>query len=181
MTGSLAARDLSVRYATPQGSVHALRHVDMDARPGEVIGIVGESGCGKSTLVTAFANLLPANASVEGSIRYGDIDLVGLHVIGDRHRAAERERFIGLAFARRRFARGGQCQSAVHQLDIDVLASDAYAADVRADEKRAQLFGVNGVPFFVLDERYGISGAQPAEQIVQGLEHAWSERAGAAA
>src|SRR5262245_13698278 len=78
MTGLLAARDLSVRYETPQGSVHALRHVDMDARPGEVIGIVGESGCGKSTLVTAFANLLPANARVEGSIRYGDIDLVGL-------------------------------------------------------------------------------------------------------
>jgi peptide/nickel transport system ATP-binding protein len=78
MTGSLAARDLSVRYETPQGNVHALRHVDVDAQPGEVIGIVGESGCGKSTLVTALANLLPANAKVEGSIRYGDIDLVGL-------------------------------------------------------------------------------------------------------
>ena len=59
---------MSVRYETPQGSVHALRHVDIEASPGEVIGIVGESGCGKSTLVTALANLLPTNARVDGSI-----------------------------------------------------------------------------------------------------------------
>ncbi|MHA6642470.1 ABC transporter ATP-binding protein [Mesorhizobium sp. A623] len=82
MTGSLAARDLSVRYVTPHGSVHALRHVDIEAHPGEVIGIVGESGCGKSTLVTALANLLPNNARVEGSIVYNGIDLTTL----DAHR-----------------------------------------------------------------------------------------------
>ena len=68
MSGSLAASDLSVRYETPHGSVHALRHVDIEAHPGEVIGIVGESGCGKSTLVTALANLLPANARIDGTI-----------------------------------------------------------------------------------------------------------------
>ena len=82
MTGSLAASDLSVRYDTPHGSVHALRHVDIEAHPGEVIGIVGESGCGKSTLVTALANLLPPNARVDGSIRYNGIDLAKL----DAHR-----------------------------------------------------------------------------------------------
>ncbi|MDQ6432561.1 ABC transporter ATP-binding protein [Mesorhizobium sp. LHD-90] len=82
MTGSLSAQNLSVRYETPQGAVNALRHVDIEASPGEVIGIVGESGCGKSTLVTALANLLPANARVEGSIVYNGTDLVGL----DAHR-----------------------------------------------------------------------------------------------
>ncbi|MBZ9711531.1 ABC transporter ATP-binding protein [Mesorhizobium sp. B3-2-1] len=82
MTGSLAANDLSVRYETPHGSVHALRHVDIEAHPGEVIGIVGESGCGKSTLVTALANLLPANARIDGSIRYNGVDLAKL----DAHR-----------------------------------------------------------------------------------------------
>ncbi|MDH6232187.1 peptide/nickel transport system ATP-binding protein [Mesorhizobium soli] len=82
MTGSLAASDLSVRYETPHGNVHALRHVDIEAHPGEVIGIVGESGCGKSTLVTALANLLPANARIEGSIAYDGVDLVNL----DAHR-----------------------------------------------------------------------------------------------
>lgn len=78
MTGSLSAIDLSVRYETPHGAVHALRHVDIEAHPGEVIGIVGESGCGKSTLVTALANLLPANARIDGSISYNGVDLVKL-------------------------------------------------------------------------------------------------------
>ncbi|MBX3576727.1 MAG: ABC transporter ATP-binding protein [Rhizobiaceae bacterium] len=82
MTARLAAHDLSVRYATPLGDVHALRHVDIEASAGEVIGIVGESGCGKSTLVTALANLLPGNARVSGSIVYNGTDLVGL----DPHR-----------------------------------------------------------------------------------------------
>jgi peptide/nickel transport system ATP-binding protein len=84
MTGALTVRDLSVRYQTPHGSVHALRHVDISASPGEVIGIVGESGCGKSTLVTALANLLPANALVDGSILYNGVDLVGLDAYRQR-------------------------------------------------------------------------------------------------
>ncbi|MBZ9870291.1 ABC transporter ATP-binding protein [Mesorhizobium sp. BR1-1-9] len=82
MSGSLAASGLSVRYETPHGSVHALRNVDIEAHPGEVIGIVGESGCGKSTLVTALANLLPANARIDGAIRYNGVDLAKL----DAHR-----------------------------------------------------------------------------------------------
>jgi oligopeptide/dipeptide ABC transporter ATP-binding protein len=84
MSGILAMRNLSVRYGTPQGDVHALRRVDLDARPGEVIGIVGESGCGKSTLVTALANLLPANARAQGSIAYGGVELVGLDACRQR-------------------------------------------------------------------------------------------------
>jgi predicted DsbA family dithiol-disulfide isomerase len=66
-------------------------------------------------------------------------------------------------------------------LDADetraVLASDRYAGDVRADEAQAQAHGITGVPFFVVDGRYGVSGAQPAEAIAQVLEQAWAERA----
>ena len=51
-----------------------------------------------------------------------------------------------------------------------VLASDAYAAEVRADIEEARAIGVNGVPFFVLDRRYGISGAQPAELFLEALQ-----------
>ena len=66
MTGSplLAIADLSVTYATAAGAVRALRHVDLEAHAGEVVGIVGESGCGKSTLIAAIANLLAPNARV---------------------------------------------------------------------------------------------------------------------
>ena len=47
---------------------------------------------------------------------------------------------------------------------------------MRADEHRARLLGINGVPFFAIDERYGISGAQSSDLILSALEQAWSER-----
>ena len=53
-----------------------------------------------------------------------------------------------------------------------VLATDAYAAEVEADIAEARAIGVNGVPFFVIDRRYGISGAQPAELFLEALQAA---------
>jgi len=55
-----------------------------------------------------------------------------------------------------------------------VLASDAYAADVRADERRAAEFGITGVPFVVIDERYGVSGAQATAVFRDTVETAWA-------
>ncbi|MCW2621717.1 MAG: oxidoreductase [Frankiales bacterium] len=57
-----------------------------------------------------------------------------------------------------------------------VLASDRYADAVRADIAQAQAYGVTGVPFFVIDEKYGVPGAQPAETMLQVLEKAWADR-----
>ena len=56
-----------------------------------------------------------------------------------------------------------------------VLSSDAYADEVRADEQRARAIGISGVPFFAVDERYGVSGAQPTELFGEVLERAWAE------
>jgi predicted DsbA family dithiol-disulfide isomerase len=56
-----------------------------------------------------------------------------------------------------------------------VLAGDEYGADVRADVDRARAYGATGVPFFVVDEKYGVSGAQPTELFGQLLERAWRE------
>ncbi|MGQ4385367.1 DsbA family oxidoreductase [Streptomyces sp. SAS_270] len=66
-------------------------------------------------------------------------------------------------------------------LDADaarkVLADPAaYADAVRADEREAAELGANGVPFFVLDRKFGVSGAQPAEVFAQALTQAWGER-----
>jgi predicted DsbA family dithiol-disulfide isomerase len=62
-------------------------------------------------------------------------------------------------------------------LDADeaqqVLASDRYADAVRADEEQARAYGISGVPFFVVAGRYGVSGAQPADLLLQALETAW--------
>lgn len=64
-------------------------------------------------------------------------------------------------------------------LDADearaVLASDRYRDDVRADEEQARAYGITGVPFFVVDGRYGVSGAQPADALLQVLDQAWAE------
>lgn len=52
------------------------------------------------------------------------------------------------------------------------LDSDAAAAEVRADEKLAADLGVSGVPFFVADRKYAVSGAQPVEVLTQLLQTA---------
>jgi predicted DsbA family dithiol-disulfide isomerase len=56
-----------------------------------------------------------------------------------------------------------------------VLADGSYADAVREDEARASALGISGVPFTVLDDRYAVSGAQPAEAFAAALDRAWSE------
>ncbi|WP_110238945.1 DsbA family oxidoreductase [Nocardioides gilvus] len=56
-----------------------------------------------------------------------------------------------------------------------VLAGDEFADAVRADIDQARALGATGVPFFVLDRKYGVSGAQPAESFTQVLEQAWAD------
>ncbi len=56
-----------------------------------------------------------------------------------------------------------------------MLASDAYSSEVRADEARAAKFGITGVPFFVIDEKVGISGAQAVEVFADALQKAWAD------
>jgi predicted DsbA family dithiol-disulfide isomerase len=58
---------------------------------------------------------------------------------------------------------------------LRVLGSDEYADAVRADEELAHSLGVSGVPFFAIDRRYGIAGAQPADTIAAALERSWAE------
>lgn len=55
---------------------------------------------------------------------------------------------------------------------LAMLGSDAYADAARADEARAAAFGISGVPFFVFDEKSGISGAQPVEVFAEALQQA---------
>lgn len=57
----------------------------------------------------------------------------------------------------------------------EVLASDAFAAEVREDELEARRLGISGVPFFVIDRTYGISGAQPSEVMLSTLDRAWAD------
>jgi predicted DsbA family dithiol-disulfide isomerase len=58
-----------------------------------------------------------------------------------------------------------------------MLHSETYADRVEADLKAARVLGATGVPFFVIDNRYGVSGAQPADVFAGALTRAWNEQA----
>jgi oligopeptide/dipeptide ABC transporter ATP-binding protein len=73
----LAIRDLAVEFATPRGTVHAVRDVSLDVRRGECLAIVGESGSGKSQLFLGSLGLLAARGAARGSVRLGGVELLG--------------------------------------------------------------------------------------------------------
>src|SRR3954452_1823077 len=78
----LAVRDLRVTFPGSGGDVRAVRGINYELSPGEVLGIVGESGSGKSASATAVTGLLPQHAIVEGSITLEGRELVGLDDAG---------------------------------------------------------------------------------------------------
>lgn len=59
---------------------------------------------------------------------------------------------------------------------LRALRADEHLADVRADQQRAIGYGIRGVPFFVIDATYGLSGAQPAETFAAVLAQVAGER-----
>ena len=64
----------------------------------------------------------------------------------------------------------------LNAVEIDeVLNSDAYGNDVKQDIQNANAIGVQGVPFFVFDNKYAVSGAQPATAFLEILQKAWDE------
>lgn len=57
----------------------------------------------------------------------------------------------------------------------EMLASDAFAKEVKQDEMHAQSIGVRGVPFFVLNDKYAVSGAQSPDTFLEVLNQTWIE------
>ncbi len=55
------------------------------------------------------------------------------------------------------------------------LADHRHRPAVLADAREARALGATGVPFFVVDRRYGAAGAQPADLLLQVLEQAWAD------
>jgi peptide/nickel transport system ATP-binding protein len=74
----LEVRKLSVAYPTQGGPVPAVRGVDLDIGPGEVLGLAGESGCGKSTVAHALLRLLPKGTTTTGTVLLGGEDVLAM-------------------------------------------------------------------------------------------------------
>ncbi|MFC4128328.1 DsbA family oxidoreductase [Nocardia rhizosphaerae] len=79
----------------------------------------------------------------------------------------DRERLVAIA------VRAGLDENQVRAVLAD---PNAYAADVRRDERDAAQLGATGVPYFVFDNKYAVSGAQPTEVFTQALTTAWNDR-----
>jgi len=62
----------------------------------------------------------------------------------------------------------------------EALETSRHLEDVNADKAQAAAYGIQGVPFFVIDGKYGVSGAQPAEAFTQIARQVWAERTTAA-
>ncbi|WP_370630087.1 DsbA family oxidoreductase [Fictibacillus sp. 18YEL24] len=58
---------------------------------------------------------------------------------------------------------------------LQMLSSDEMADEVRADEETAKAYGVTGVPFYLIDKKYALTGAQPTDVFVQALNKIISE------
>ena len=75
----LDIRNLSIRFATDYGPVHAVRGVSFSVPRNKVVGVVGESGCGKTTVISAAMGLLANNADIgSGEVVFEGRNLLGL-------------------------------------------------------------------------------------------------------
>jgi len=91
----LQVNELSTRFKTRSGDVHAVNKVSFELKPGELLGVVGESGSGKSVTMMSLLGLLPSPpAMVSGtSVMFNGLDL--LHCTSDQLRAV---RGAGIGF-----------------------------------------------------------------------------------
>lgn len=146
------------------------------------------------------ATIPQANAMIERITRLGAaeglafrLDLVRQANTFDAHRlvhlgrerglqAAVKERLLRAYFTegeaigdRRVLARLG-AEAGLEAAEVRrVLAGDAYADAVRADEEEARRQDIHAVPFFGIAEVYGVAGAQPVEILHGALAQAWTE------
>ena len=138
-----------------------------------LVAVASEEGIAMRTDLAHHVNTFDAHRLVAAAAKYraaGDLVerlFAAQHVEG--RRVDDPQVLLGLAAA-----------SGLPAEDAErVLAGDAHAAAVTADIGEARELGVGGVPFFVLERRFALSGAQPPELFGSALERAWAQAAAA--
>ena len=91
---AVEVQELSVRFRTAHGVVHALSDATLEIAAGELLVVVGESGSGKSVLAQAILGLLPRNAEIDGSVFLAGRQLIGLPAAQLRAERAKRLAYV---------------------------------------------------------------------------------------
>jgi oligopeptide/dipeptide ABC transporter ATP-binding protein len=86
--------DLTVAFETIEGKYSALNGVNLEIRPSEIMGLVGESGCGKSSLALAVIGLLPVPPA---KVLHGNITFKGNDIVKYTEEAVEKVRGTGIS------------------------------------------------------------------------------------
>jgi predicted DsbA family dithiol-disulfide isomerase len=159
--------DLIERLATKYGVARA----EAEAMNARVSGIAAEEGLSFRLDIAKPGNTFDAHRLLHLAAAHDRQGPVGERLLAGYQ--AEGEPIADHDALTRLAVEGGLDEAEVRE----VLASDRYADAVRADEAEARELGVRGVPFFVFDRRYAVSGAQPTELLLEVLEQAWQERA----
>jgi oligopeptide/dipeptide ABC transporter ATP-binding protein len=103
--------------------------VDLELRPGEILGLVGESGSGKSMTARTIAGVLPDGATTDGAIRLDDVDLL---TMSRRDRRAVQAKEIGVIFQDPRAYVDPLWRVAVHMTEATRVHLGTSKADASA-------------------------------------------------
>ena len=137
----LQIRDLRVTFNTQMGELKAVRGIDVDVAPGEILGVVGESGSGKSVSFLAAMGLLPASASISGSVL-----LDGKELIGSKRKAIRSVRGKSLAMV---FQDPLSALNPVHRVGDQIVEMIQSHQDMNthdAEKRAVELLEIVGIP-----------------------------------
>jgi predicted DsbA family dithiol-disulfide isomerase len=162
--GETVAAHLAAKYGMSQEQAREMQD--------RVTGIAAEEGMTWDHHNSPYVNTVDAHRVIHLAEQVG----------GAGRAAALKERLLDAYFAQ---ARNVADHAVLTELALaeglpadriaEVLGSDEFADAVEADQRQAAAYGATGVPFFVVDSKYGISGAQPTELFAQALDQAWRE------
>ena len=137
----LQIRDLRVTFKTQLGELKAVRGIDVDVAPGELLGVVGESGSGKSVSFLAAMGLLPSSATISGSVM-----LDGKELIGAKRKAIRSVRGKSLAMV---FQDPLSALNPVHRVGDQIVEMIQSHQDMNthdAEKRAVELLEIVGIP-----------------------------------
>lgn len=137
----LKIRDLRVTFNTQLGELRAVRGIDVDVAPGEILGVVGESGSGKSVSFLAAMGLLPTSATISGSVM-----LDGVELIGSKRKAIRSVRGKSLAIV---FQDPLSALNPVHRVGDQIVEMIQSHQDMNthdAEKRAVELLEIVGIP-----------------------------------